>query len=94
MLTVPLLLGFVVVTVNVFESDPAATKTLAGGDARPGFELASVTSTPPPGAGPPSVTVPVKEVPPTTLPRLNDSVARVGEGALFTVNVVVFVTPP
>jgi hypothetical protein len=70
---------------------PAGTVTVAGGDAT-GFELASVTTAPPGGAGPVSVTkLPVVVPPPTTL--VGDSVSDAIAGG-FTVRVAVFVAPP
>jgi hypothetical protein len=55
-----------VVTVNVAVVAPAATVTLAGvvADA---LLSAKVTTTPPAGAGPVMVTVPVEELPPIRL---------------------------
>jgi hypothetical protein len=59
----------VVVTVNVAVVAPAGTVTLAGTVAD-ALLLVSVTTVPPEGAGPFSVTVPVEEVPPFTLDGL------------------------
>ena len=57
-----------VVTVNAGETvAPAGTITDGGGAATPGFELPSVTVTPPAGATPFKVTVPLLDVPPATL---------------------------
>ena len=56
----------VVVTAKVAVLALAATVTLAGTVAA-GLLLVSPTTTPPVGAGPLSVTVPVDGVPPTTL---------------------------
>ena len=55
-----------VLTVNVAEVALAATVTLEGTVAAAVLPLASVTTTPPVGAGPLSVTVPVDDVPPVT----------------------------
>src|SRR5215468_3486136 len=54
------------VTVKVFVVVPAATVTLAGTVAALVSELDSVTTVPPAGAAPGSVTVPVEEAPPIT----------------------------
>ena len=53
--------------------------------------LPSVTSAPPAGAGPFSVTVPVDELPPRTDVGVNDTELSV---AAVTVKVAVFVTDP
>jgi hypothetical protein len=55
-----------VVTVNVAVVAFAATVTLAGTWAAAVLLLDSVTTAPPAGAGPFSVTVPVDELPPST----------------------------
>jgi hypothetical protein len=79
-----------VVTVNVAVVAPEATVMLAGTVAALVFEEDSVTTVPAGGAGPVSVTVPVDDVPQTTLAG-----ARVTEvrAAGVTVSVAVFVTP-
>ena len=59
-----------VVTANVAVVAPAATVTLAGTIADASL-LDSVTTAPPEGALPESVTVPVEPVPPTTLEGLS-----------------------
>jgi len=56
-----------VVTVKVFVVVPAATVTLAGTVATAVLELERVTTAPPVGAAPLRVTVPVDELPPTTV---------------------------
>ena len=75
-----------VVIVKVLEVVPAVTVRLAGTVARFVSELARVTTAPPAGAGPFSVTVPVRAVPPpmlaaaVTLTRTTEGVtARVAE---------------
>lgn len=69
-----------VLTVNVTLVAPAATVTLDGTLATVVLLLESVTSAPPAGAGPLSVTVPVEELPPVTLVGLRVIEARVGGG--------------
>jgi len=81
-------LTVVVVTVNDALVAPAGTITLAGVDAA-ALLSASVTTIPPVGAAPFSVTVPVDVVPPFTLAGLNDTLERTG---WVTVNVAVLVT--
>ena len=66
--------GFVV-TLKVAVVAPAATVTLAGTMAAD-LSLASVITTPPAGAGPLIVTVPVDPVPPWTLVGLKASEVR------------------
>ena len=56
-----------VVTVNVAVVTFAATVTLAGTVAAPVLLLLSVTTSPPVGAGPLSVSVPVDDVTPVTV---------------------------
>ena len=60
-----------VLTVNVALAAPAATITLDGTRATVVLLLESATCTPPAGAGPLSVTVPVEEFPPVTLAGFN-----------------------
>jgi hypothetical protein len=72
---------------------PAATVTLDGTTATDGFELASVTTAPPGGAGPESVTVPVALEPPVTEDGVSVSDERVGGGGGVTVSVAVLVVP-
>ena len=67
-----------VVTVNVPLELPAATVMLAGTVATAVLLLDSVTTEPPDGAGPLSVTVPCDEVPPVTVVGDSDSVDSVG----------------
>jgi hypothetical protein len=77
-----------VVTVNVAVVAFGATVTLAGTLAAPVLLLDRLTTAPPAGAGPLSVTVPVEEVPPITKVGLRVTVLNV---AAVTVNVTVFV---
>src|ERR1700687_4313711 len=81
----------VVETVKVAVEDPAGTATLPGTVAVVVSLLASATVTPPLGAGPRSVTVPVDGLPPTTLVGLSAIVERSG---CKTVSVAVPVVPP
>jgi hypothetical protein len=76
--------------VNVAVFWPAATVTLPGTVATV-LLLLRLTTVPPVGAGPLSVTVPVDGLPPATTVGLSASVER--DGAL-TVRVAVFETPP
>ena len=66
MVTEVLLATGLVVTVKVAVVALATTVTLAGTWAAAVFELDSVTTAPPAGAGPFRVTVPVEEFPPST----------------------------
>ena len=76
-----------VVTVNVPVVLSAATVTFAGTCAAE-LSLARVTTAPPVAAGALRVTVPVDEVPPSTLLGFSVKKVRVVAGAV-TVNVVV-----
>jgi len=78
----------IVVTVNVAVVAFAATVTLAGTVAAAVLLLLSVTTAPPVGAGPFSVTVPLEEVPPVTDVGLK--LTELGCGA-FTFSVAVCV---
>jgi hypothetical protein len=80
----------VVDTENVLEVALGAIVTLAGTVAT-ALLLPSVTSAPPAGAGPLSVTVPVDTPPPRTDVGLNVTELRV---AAVTVKVAVFVIVP
>ena len=79
-----------VVTVNVFVEVPAATVTDAGTVAALVTEEERVTTTPPAGAGPVSVTVPVELLPPTTLAGATLTADR---AAGVTVRPAVWVAP-
>jgi hypothetical protein len=82
-----------VVTVNVALVAPPGTVTLNGTLAEPGWLLARLMATPFGGAGPPSLTVPVAEAPPTTLEGLTvieESGGRVG----YRVRIFDSVVPP
>ncbi len=81
----------VVATENVRLELPAATVTLAGTVATAVLLLDSVTTAPPDGAGPLSVTVPCDEVPPVTVVGDSDSVAS--DGALVAPGVTVSTVP-
>ena len=65
-----------VLTTNDALVAPAATVTLAGTLAAVVLLLESATCTPPVGAGPLSVTVPVEEFPPVTLVGFSESEER------------------
>ena len=67
MLTVVLEDWLYVVTVNVAMFELAGTVTVAGTVATEEFEVDSNTTVPPDGAGPESVTVPVRLLPPTAV---------------------------
>lgn len=83
-------------TVNNAVVAPAATVTLEGTLAAVVLLLENVTCTPPVGAGPLSVTVPVEEFPPVTLIGFSVSDERVGGGggAGVTVSEADPVVPP
>ena len=80
-----------VVTLNVAVVAFGAMVTPAGTLAAAVLLLPSVTSAPPAGAGPFSVTVPVDELPPRTDVGVNDTELSV---AAVTVKVAVLVTAP
>ena len=86
-----------VLTVNVALVAPATTVTLDGVLATFVLLLESVTTAPPEGAAPLSVTVPVEDcVPPTTLVGFSVSKesAGAGGGAGVTLSEADLVTPP
>ena len=80
----------VVVAAKVALVVPAATATLAGAVAD-ALELDSVTTAPPTGAGPLSVTVPVDVAPPTRVAGARASADTAGE---LMVSTAVCVAPP
>ena len=80
-------------TVKLPDDFPVATVTLDGTAAIDGLELASVTTAPPRGAGPESVTVPVALEPPVTVEGVSVSDERVGGGVGVTVSVADLVVP-
>ena len=80
----------VVDTVKVAVFVFTATVTLTGTEATDGLLLDSVTTAPPAGAGPFSVTVPVDRLPPLTELGLSATEVRL---AAVTVNVAVLVVP-
>ena len=80
-------------TVKLADDVPAATVTSAGTAATAGLELASVTSAPPAGAGPESVTVPVELEPAATVDGLSVSDESLGGGGGITVSVALLVAP-
>src|SRR5262249_26119475 len=79
--------------VNAADDCPASTVTLGGTLATVGRSLFSVTTTPPEGAGPDNVTVPIELVPLPTVEGFNVSDAGLGGGGGVTVSTVVFVAP-
>jgi hypothetical protein len=81
---------FLVVTVKVALVVPAATVTLAGTVAAEIWLLERVTTVPPAGAGPESVTVPVDGVSPLTV--VGFRVTAISDGAV-TVKVAVWAVP-
>ena len=70
-------------TVNAALVAPAAIVTLAGTRATVVLLLESATCAPPAGAGPLNVTVPVDELPPTTLVGFSVSVESETEAVLL-----------
>ena len=87
MVTVAELPTTFVVTVNVALVAPAATVTLAGTVATPVLLLVSATATPPAGAGPFNVTVPVDGLPPTTVVGFKPSDDTASAGATVSIAV-------
>ena len=79
-----------VVTVKVFELDPAATVILVGTPALVLLEE-MLTRTPPAGAGPLSLTVPCDEIPPTTV--VGESATLVKLGGVMAKDVVLETAP-
>lgn len=88
--TVAALATEVVVTANVAVVAPAATVTLEGTDAAPLLED-RLTATPPAGAGIFRVTVPIAELPPSTVVGETDTPLRANE---CTDSVAVALAPP
>ena len=80
-----------VVTGNVAKPNPAGTGTLPGTVAADVLELERETTTPPAGASPFNVTVPVEPEPPATLVGLTDTPESASGGV--TVRIAVLVTP-
>ena len=80
-------------TVKPADDVPATTVTLDGTAATDGLELASVTTVPPAGAGPESVTVPMALEPPVTVEGVSVSDESVGSGGGVTVSVADLVVP-
>ena len=76
-----------VLTVNVALVAPAAIVTLEGTLAAVVLPLERATCAPPAGAGPLSVTVPVDELPPTTLVGFNVNEVSTGAGGAAGVTV-------
>ena len=83
--------AILVFTVNIALVNPAGTVTLDGTVASEGLLLESATVTPPAGAGPLRVTVPVEEPPPVVLDGFSASEERT---AGSTVIVAVWAAPP
>ncbi len=80
-----------VVAVNVAVVAPASTVTDAGTWAAAVLLLVKLTTAPPTGAGLSRVTVPVEEVPPSTVAGLTLTEVKAATGAV-TVSVVVRLT--
>ena len=91
MLTVVVVTTELVVTANVVDMLPVGTVTLAGTAAADVLLLERVTATPPAGAAPLRVTVPVEGLPPVTLVGFRETEDRVTAGV--TVNAAVRVVP-
>jgi len=91
MLTVVVVTTELVVTANVVDVLPVGTVALAGTPAADVSLLERVTVTPPAGAAPLRVTVPVEGFPPVTLDGFRETEDRVTAGV--TVNAVVRVVP-
>ena len=93
MTAVVLAATFAVETVKGADDFPPAIGMLDGTLATAGLELVSVTTAPPAGAGPESVTVPLALAPPVTVEGLSVSDESVGRGGGVTVTVAVLVVP-
>ena len=91
MLTVVVVTTELVVTANVVDVLPAGTVTLAGTPAADVLLLERVTATPPAGAAPLRVTVPVEGLPPVTVVGFRETKDRVTAGV--TVKAAVRVVP-
>src|SRR6476646_318935 len=83
--------GFVL-TANVALVAPAATDTVDGTIAALGLLLERLTTAPPLGAGPLSVTVPEEELPPVKLVGFSVREETVGRGGGVTVRVAALLT--
>ena len=83
-----------VLTVKVALVALPGTVTLAGTLATPGLLLDRLTTAPPLGAGPLSVTVPVEELPPVTLVGLRLSDESVGALAVTVKLLALVAVPP
>ena len=94
MVTAVELVTALVLTANVALLAPAATVTLAWTVAAAVSLLKRETATPPLGAGPLRVTVPIEGDPPVTLIGLSAIAESVAEPCGVTVSEAVLVPPP
>ena len=85
-------LPLVVVMVKLADELPKGIVTVAGTFARFGLLLDKFTTNPPTGAGAVSVSVPVEDVPPTTVVGFSTSEARVADAGGSTLTAADFVT--